>query len=97
MNLIQAMVILNENRPDRPRSLDGKKLQEAIDTINEYVDGMREKYKYRCNECIYYSMAEAKTKPYKSGPVAYCNFHKDSMDPNLISCDKFRRIKNETD
>lgn len=51
MNLIQAMEILNERRPNKPRSLDNRKLQQAIDVVNEYVDEMPDKFKHRCIEC----------------------------------------------
>lgn len=51
MNLIQAMEILNERRPNKPRSLDNRKLLQAIDVVNEYVDGWPDKFKHRCTEC----------------------------------------------
>ena len=37
MNGIKRKILL-ENRPDRPRKLDKKKLQEAIDTVIRILD-----------------------------------------------------------
>lgn len=85
MNLIQAMEILNQYRPNRPRSLEKKKLQEAIDTLNEYVDATPEGFKYRCVECKYCKLIDGKGKPFGSGTQVFCSMYEWNISNNSIS------------
>lgn len=99
MNLIQAMGILNENRPNRPQSLEKKKLQEAIDTINIYANGVVDCYKHRCTECEYCSKTvNGIGHPFGSKDIYICsapdtlgipiNLTKDFSD--MLSCWQFK-------
>ena len=40
MNIQEAKKILKENRPNRPIKTEGRRLQEAIDIILDYQEGL---------------------------------------------------------
>lgn len=93
LNLFQAMAILNEIRPDRPRSLDRKKLQQAIDAINEYVKNIPWEFSHRCGECKNrVPFVDIGERPYSSRTGFLCNANgnnwKDVSKDN-ISCKMF--------
>lgn len=89
MNLIQAMEILNENRPNRPQSLEKKKLQEAIDTLNDYTKVIPDVYCYRCAECANYQTINGKERPYGGDTKYYCPFIHCDIDLDEFSCGMF--------
>ena len=99
MNLIQAMAILNENRPNRPQSLEKKKLQEAIDTVNIYTKDIIDCLRHRCTECKYCSkIVDGIGHPFGSEEIYICsapdtlgipiNLTKDFSD--MLSCRQFK-------
>ena len=99
MNLIQAMEILNQYRPNRPQSLEKKKLQEAIDTLNLYANDTFDCLKHRCTECKYCSkVIDGIGHPFGSEGIYICsapdtigipvNLAKDFSD--MLSCWQFK-------
>lgn len=99
MNLIQAMEILNQYRPNRPQSLEKKKLQQAIDTINIYTNGIIDCRRHRCTECKYCSKTvNGRGHPFGSEEIYICsspdtfgipiNLTKDFSD--MLSCLQFK-------
>ena len=98
MNLIQAMEILNQHRPNRPRSLENKKLQEAIDAINNYAENIPWEFSHRCEECQYHKMIESKLHPYQAKHIWYCAAHNGELpEANMTSCGLFvpKEVKTE--
>lgn len=90
MNLIQAIKILNEHRPEKPRSLETKKLQQAIDTVNDYIKYIPWSRCYRCEECEYHRMVKSKLHPYQAEHIRYCNYNNVELpEANMTSCDNF--------
>ena len=98
MNLFQAMAVLNENRPNRPKSLDRKKLQQAIDAVNDYAENIPWEFSHRCEECEYHRMIESKLHPYQAKYIGYCDAHDGKLpEANMTSCGMFvpKEEKNE--
>ena len=104
INLFQALEVLNENRPNRPRSLTKKKLQQAIDVVNEYASLMPSAVKHRCGECkhcVYF--VDIGERPYSSRTSFLC----DAIDKNQtistcmdvskddVSCGMFTQKEND--
>lgn len=91
MNLDQALEILNENRPNRPRSLKMKKLQQAIDTVKDYTseDVIESELRHRCEECKNYCVTGSKTHPYDSTSDMDCQVYNLGFSKNTISCRLF--------
>lgn len=93
MNLDQALEILNENRPNRPRSLEMKKLQQAIDTVKDYTseDIIESELRHRCEECKNYCAicSKSKTHPYDSTSDMDCQVYNLGFPKNTISCRLF--------
>ena len=99
MNLDRALEILNENRPNRPQSLEKKKLQEAIDTINIYTKDIVDCYRHRCTECKYCSkVVDGIGHPFGSTEVYICSaldttgisLNLTKVFPDMLSCWQFK-------
>lgn len=85
-DLNRAMVTLQQNRPDKPRSLERKQLQQAIDVVAEYLANVPMEYLHRCEECDYFRDGKCTNV----SPVADCQ---GKITSKSLSCGWFM-VKN---